>query len=77
MLHFGKWIDWSGWVQTDKRINWQPIINIYCLFCVFSANHFIIIIVPALVIVQFNENAIEIPFFCCCYVQTTHLELTL
>lgn len=47
------------WLQTDKRIDWQPIVNIYCLQCLFSDTTISFIIVPALIITRkLNQNSV-------------------
>lgn len=49
----------AEWLQTDKRIDWQPIVNIYCLQCLFSDTTISFIIVPALIITRkLNQNSV-------------------
>lgn len=59
------------WLQMDKRIDWQPIVNIYCLQCLFSDTTTFHLLLFRLW--SSHENSIKIPFVC---YTSTHLSDT-
>lgn len=59
------------WLQTDKRIDWQPIVNIYCLEYLFSDTTTFHLLLFRLW--SSHENSIKIPFVC---YTSTHLSDT-